>query len=428
MAHPRERFTRRDFLARSAATAAGIPFASALLAACGKPGQAPSQTFQIASPQNPVSLPIHDDNQPIGSDLEPEKGATLKLYNWDQYVYKVVVQNFCKQYDCDYEISTFNNMDEALNKIRSAPLDFDIFFPTTDVLGKMAAFNLIQPINHDYVPNLKNVWPEYSDPDMPYYDVGQRYTVPYAVYTTGIGWRNDLVDEKDWPSTREADGRNPYDALWESKYKGKVGVYDDYREAIGMALLRNGGTDINTADSAELGEAKTALIDMIDKVNVGLSINGAYEELPKGVFEIHQAWSGDIIAAPYYGKANAGHTAPLLSYWWPKDKKGVVGNDCIAILKTSKNPVLAHLFLNYMLDFDNAMKNFSWVGYQMPQNDAPPEAFGDPGFRWNWIVYPNLINTIVKKEDFDKGYILLELPPDVDSKWHDNWEEFTSGV
>ena len=29
--------------------------------------------------------------------------------------------------------------------------------------------------------------------------------------------------------------------------------------------------------------------------------------------------------------------------------------------------MLAHMFLDYLLDFDNAMTNFSWLGYQPPQ-------------------------------------------------------------
>ena len=47
----------------------------------------------------------------------------------------------------------------------------------------MVYTDLIQPLNHSYVPNLENVWPEYQDP---WYDQGAQYTVPYTVYTTGV--------------------------------------------------------------------------------------------------------------------------------------------------------------------------------------------------------------------------------------------------
>ena len=34
---------------------------------------------------------------------------------------------------------------------------------------------MIQPLNHDYIPKLTNVWPELQDP---YYDKGSLYSVP----------------------------------------------------------------------------------------------------------------------------------------------------------------------------------------------------------------------------------------------------------
>ena len=56
----------------------------------------------------------------------------------------------------------------------------------------LIAQQLLQPLNHSYLGNLeKNVWPELQDP---FYDRGSRYTVPYVVWSDGIGWRNDKID------------------------------------------------------------------------------------------------------------------------------------------------------------------------------------------------------------------------------------------
>ncbi|MEX0834300.1 MAG: spermidine/putrescine ABC transporter substrate-binding protein [Actinomycetota bacterium] len=416
--------------------------ASAILAACQKPGHEGIETIPLARKDSPVRWPIFDDNKPIPSDLPIEKGATLKLYNWDQYIYKAVLDDFAKKYekyDVKWEISTFNNEDEALSKIRSAQLDFDVYFPTPDILGKLIQFRLVQPLNHDYLPNTKNLWPQFRGEENPYYDQGQLYSVPYTVYTTGIEWRNDVVDESDSPRALEAAGKNPYDIFWNEKYKGKVGVYDSYREPISMAMIKNAiddGTfpesvDLDSEDPAVVEKATDELIRMIDKTNVQLTINGAYEQLPRGVFAVHQAWSGDVLAAPYYGKSNAYHTAPLLDYWYPKDKRGVIGNDLIAVLKDSKNPVLAHLFLDYLLEFEHAMKNFGWVGYQPPQEKLDPKELLECGWKWGWIVcyWPHLgKDGIVTPDDFDKGFIYNELSPEVDGMYHDNWERFASGV
>ena len=60
----------------------------------------------------------------------------------------------------------------------------------------------------------------------PWYDQEWRYTVPYTVYTTGIGWRTDQVPEDIGALS------NPYDSLWDPKYKNKTAVIDDWHTAM----------------------------------------------------------------------------------------------------------------------------------------------------------------------------------------------------
>ena len=58
-----------------------------------------------------------------------------------------------------------------------------------------------------------------------------------------------------------------------------------------------------------------------------------------------------------------------MRYWYPADGKGMVDNDLMVILAQGQNPVLAHLFLDFMLDTKNALDNFGYIGYQPPQNN-----------------------------------------------------------
>ena len=428
--HPREQggfgrgLSRRDFLRRSAGAAFALSGTQALLAACGhasNPTQGPATPgpsgtskgpFPLARPQNPVTWPIYDDNPPIASGLQPEKNATLKIYNWSDYLYKQVVKDFAKEFDCKFEMSTFGGVDEALAKIRTGQVDFDVYFPDPSLLGKLVTAKLLQPLNRDYLPNLTNVWPDLQDP---FYDKGSRYTVPYAIYTTGIAWRNDKVSEDI------ASLANPYEILWNSKYKGKVHLFNDYRESIGLALMKNGITDANTEDPAKIDIAKKDLIKMIGLVNVKLDISD-YTDLPEGKSWLHQAWSGDMVSAQYY--MPKGVPVDVLSYWYPSSGRGVVGSDNIAIPRTAKNPVLAHHFLNWMLDSKQAYSNFvDFVGYQPPQNDINPDRLVS-----DEAIPANLITTVVRPQDFENGVALLELSPTGDALWHEAYQEFAAGV
>lgn len=442
--HPMEgrrgsRLSRREFLRRSAAAGLALPGAAAILAACGEEttpggGDGGEDTIpRFGTPENPAELQMYDDNPAVASDLEPEEGP-LVIYNWEQYFYKKVLDDFGKEYGVDWRYETFYNMEEAVQKFQTGQIEFDVFFPTIDVVPKLVAAKQLQPLNHGYLPNLEtNIWPAMADP---FYDKGSQYTIPYTIYHTGIGWRTDLVPVEYDEIAAMA---NPYDIFWDSTYRGITGIYDDYREAMALAIFHNEGADvdINTSDPAIIDRAKEALIELNSLVDVRLTIDGAYAGIPEGKFGLHQAWSGDMLATPWYAsdpKAESG----FFRYYWPARDGygGWIGNDTYSIPRNAKNPVLAHMFLNFMMDNDHAMKNFSWVGYQPPLSAVEPETLfteGWPGlegwFAWEYKGHwDNLQPGIVTQEDFDIGQRATGLPIEVDTLYQNAFAEFKSGA
>jgi spermidine/putrescine transport system substrate-binding protein len=176
--------SRRQLLGAGAGLAAG-----ALLAGCGGSGStnasAPTGAHGVLLPRQnaPVKWPIYHDNKPIASGLQPEKNATLQIYNWVAYINEATIKNFCKKYNCKYSLTTFNTIQEAIAKLGSGQLKFDIFFPTVDYLGQLVGAKMIRPLNRSYIPNMANTWSDYHSP---FYDVGAQYTMPYSIYTTGM--------------------------------------------------------------------------------------------------------------------------------------------------------------------------------------------------------------------------------------------------
>ncbi|MDW8339612.1 MAG: extracellular solute-binding protein, partial [Thermoleophilia bacterium] len=287
--HPKEtRFGRREFLGRSAAGVVGLSSLSALLAACGG-GSAETTELELASPSNPVTQPLFDDNPAIDSGLEPERG-TLRIYNWSGYLWPRVKRDFAREYGVEVEETYFSTTDEAVAKISSGAVEFDVFFPTTDRVGRLIAGKALQPLNHDYLPNLRNVWPSVQDP---WYDKGSRYTVPYTTWTTGIGYR---VDKVATPPDRLS---NPYEIYWDESNRGKVYLLDDSRDAPAHMLLKNGILDVNTEDPEHIELAKSELKSLIDAVNIKLSTDD-YTNVPEGKAWVHQMWSGSAISAQWY--------------------------------------------------------------------------------------------------------------------------------
>jgi spermidine/putrescine transport system substrate-binding protein len=416
--HPKQRPIWRPKMSRREALRlmAGAAVAGGVLAGCGSgEGSSSAVKVVVGTRDKPVKQPLYDDNPMIESGLDPEKGP-LRVYNWADYMYTRVLKDFEKEFGVEVELTTFYNLEEATRKLRTGKVNFDVFVPTAEVIPKFVAGKLLQPLNHSYLPNLKkNVWPMLASP---YYDQGSRYTVPYTVYLTGIGWRTDMV------SADVAAMDNPWEAFWDPEYKGIAGLYDDYRETIGVGMYRNGITDINGAKSRDLDAATESLVELTDLVDIRYTIDGAYAKLPEGVFGIHQAWSGDMVNAPYY-MPKGGDPSVLRFVWPPKAQGGAggyVSNDNLAVLNGAEHPVLGHMFLNYMLEDKVAIKNFSWNAYQPPINALKPDTLVSDG-----TIRKNLATTVIEQDDFDMGQTPEQLTPKEDKRWLEAWSRVQQG-
>ncbi|MGH3600806.1 MAG: polyamine ABC transporter substrate-binding protein [Pseudonocardiaceae bacterium] len=384
----------------------------AVLAGCGSNssggsgGSLSSGGIPLPRQNAPVKWPIYSGNKAIASGLQPEKGATLQIYNWVAYINEATIKNFCKKYKCNYQLTTFNTMEEAIAKLGSGQLKFDVFFPTVDVLGQLVESKLIRPLNHSYIPNMSNTWSDYHSP---FYDQGSQYTTPYSIYTTGMAWLKNKVNlTPGW------------DMPWQaSAYKGKVAVLDDDREAISLALLKAGIFDLNTTNTKQIQAAGKSLQQLTSLVNVRID-NNDYTDVPDGKTWVHQAWSGDMSsAASYVGK---GVKLKDVGYWFPSDHRGPVANDLMVNLRSGSNPVLSHLFINYFLDTHNALENYSYYGYMTPLKGVTPQRLIAEK-----LLPRSLVSTVVLPSYFRNGLFELELPEASTAAWESTWNQFSKG-
>ena len=124
--------------------------------------------------------------------------------------------------------------------------------------------------------------------------------------------------------------------------------------------------------------------------------------------------SGDMAAAPQY--VPKGTPASVLRYWWPGSGKGPINNDMLAVIKGAKNPVLAHLFLNHIINTQEAFTNFSYTGYQQPVDAMTPEALVKEK-----LIPPTLQTTLIQRSQFDNGYVEGALSQSAQVLWENAW-------
>ena len=271
----------------------------------------------------------------------------------------------------------------------------------------MVTGGLLRPINHSYVPNIRNLWPAFSNP---WYDGEWRYSVPYTIYTTGIGWRTDQI------TTDIGSLTNPYAALWDPAYRNQTAVIDDGHTVMSMVLLKLGITDVNTSSADDLRKVRDALAEMRRNTSPAISAT-MYLDLPGGFISLSQMWSDDMISANDY--LPDGVSPDILRYWFPADGRGLVDNDLMVMPRSGRNPVAAQLFINHMLDARVAVSNFAAVGCQSPQASINPDSLVADG-----LIPANLTTAIVRPEYLDVGYRLLELDPANNEAWQRIWQAF----
>ncbi|HVP02459.1 MAG TPA: spermidine/putrescine ABC transporter substrate-binding protein [Solirubrobacteraceae bacterium] len=373
-------------------------------------GPVDASGIPLARRDYPVTLPRLGDPVKAG---KPETGGELLIYNYADYLNPAVLKEFGRLYNVSVRVTTFETLDEAFSKLSTGGLKFDVIFSTPDQLSRLVGRKLIQPLNYDLIPNLrKNVWPEAAEP---FYDVGPRYSVPYTVYTTGIGWRNDIVDYDP------AKMIPVWDAMWAAEqYRGKVQLLNDYREAIGMGLMHSGSDDLNTERPVLINASVASLENLNRKVGVKVQIS-AYEALPAGQIVLGQVWSGDMLNAviSYLPK---GLSPDTISYAY-QEVGGPVFNDVITVASAATKPVLAHHFLNFILDNKISLQNFiGYTGYQPPLNGIDAALLLKQG-----LIPKGLQTALVTRDAYANGNAYLTLTTAGQRLWEDGWTRFQAG-
>jgi spermidine/putrescine transport system substrate-binding protein len=438
--HPKDRsgISRRQFARGAVGAVAGVGVVGGL-AACentttpvgadAEAASGPAAELVVPKPTGPGGLPlprtdnsvtwaITDENKPVKDGLKPEPGP-LRIYNYADYFDPATLKKFQKEFSTKIEVATYNSSDEAVAKLASGAVDFDLIVGLTGSnIVDLIAHKLLAPLNHSYLPNLeKNIWPELADP---FYDRASRYTTPYVVWMDGIGWRNDKVKE-------DVAGMDvPWDIFWHAQaYRGKVGILDDRRDALSMPMQRDAMTkgirpDLNTEEEDVVNKAQSDLSQLSGICNPKVTITD-YQTLPEGKTVLHHSWSGDLLSAAFYYLPK-GTKPDVLSFWGP-DQNGVVQNDFLAVGRTSKRPALAHTFINFMLDEKNAYDNFvNFTGYTPPQKGIDAESLLKQG-----LIPKTLQEAVVRPDQFAANQELLQLSVIGQRYWDDAWSKFKAG-
>lgn len=287
-------------------------------------------------------------------------GNTLTIYNWGDYIDPELITEFEEESGLKVVYQTFDSNEAMMTKIQQGGTTFDVVIPSEYAISKMKEDDLLIPLDHSKLPNLKYIDERFLNLS---FDEGNEYSVPYFWGTVGIVYNPELTD-----LTFES-----WDDLWDPSLKNQILLVDGAREVIGMGL-NSLNYSLNDTNEEHLQEALEKLQELTPNVKaiVGDEIKMllAGEEGTVGL-----VWSGDASEIMSENEK--------LEYVVPEEGSNL-WFDNMVIPKTAANVEGAHEFINFMLDPEHAAQNAEYVGYSTPNAGAleilPEEISSDERF------------------------------------------------
>ncbi|QIW16833.1 spermidine/putrescine ABC transporter substrate-binding protein [Pasteurellaceae bacterium RH1A] len=315
----------------------------------------------------------------------------LYVYNWTEYVPSSLLEQFTKETGIQVIYSTFESNEEMYSKLKLANgAGYDIVFPSSYYVGKMAKEGMLAELDKAKLSNLKNVSTELMGKP---FDPENKYSLPYVYGLTGLGINKSEIDPASLTSWGD---------LWKSEFKGKVLLMNDSREVFHMALLLDGKSP-NTQNPEEIKAAYERLLTL--KPNV-LVFNSDSPEMPylQGEVAVGMQWTGSAHRAKSEN--------PDIDFIFPKEG-AIIWMDNYVIPKNAANKEAAHKFIDFLLRPESAKEVIETMGFSMPNEGVKailsPELASDP------LIFPPL-------EELEKG-ILQEDVGDATEIYEKYWTE-----
>jgi len=265
----------------------------------------------------------------------------IVFYNWEDYTDKSLLEDFQKETGIKVILKEFKTQDEMIAELQSQPENYDVILADDQTAGLLEQYRLLAKLDLTKIPSTKFIKPQFnnkvSGQDNKYSVVGPLWGL------TGLVINTNFV-----PAVTDS-----WAILWDKKYKGKVALFDDFREVM-TVLMKYSNFSLNSTNKKELAVAeKNAVLLKENDVQFGDTFENL-EKVMNGELWVAQAYSGDVI---YKVKDRTD-----IKFVFPKEGYNV-WTDEFAISIDSSHKDEAHKFINFMLEPKNAARTANMFSY-----------------------------------------------------------------
>ncbi|MDC7682281.1 spermidine/putrescine ABC transporter substrate-binding protein [Asticcacaulis sp. BYS171W] len=297
---------------------------------------------------------------------EPAK-KKLNFYNWDTYIGPTTLGDFEKATGTPVNMSLFASNDELFAKLKAGNSGFDVIVPSNDFVERMSQANLLMPLDHAKIPNLKNVDPAFLNPP---YDPGRKFSMPYTWLVLGIGYNTKTMKDGKIPDS----WKYVFDS---DTYAKKIAWLSEAGDLVRLAA-KYLGHSVNALDDKVLADVEALLTKQVKAGNIlRFHSDDGQDLLAGGDVDVVIEYNGDI--------AQKKAEMPELDFVVPVEGSQF-NADTLAIPVGAPMPDEAHAFINYLLDAKAGAAISTEIKYPTPNLAA--KALMPDSYKNNPIIFP----------------------------------------
>jgi len=292
----------------------------------------------------------------------PKSKGEVNVYNWGEYIDTDLITQFENDTGIKVNYKTFESNEQMYSVLKQGGVSYDVIIPSDYMVARLISENMLEPLDYSKISNYSLIAGNMKNL---VYDPDNKYSVPYMWGTVGIIYDPKVVGEVD-----------SWSALFDPKNSGKILMFDNSRDAMGIAL-KYLGFSTNTTDESQLNQAYE-LLKKQKPLLQGYVMDQVFDKLESGEAAIGPYYAGDFLTMHQEN--------PNLEFCIPKEGSNLFV-DAMCIPKGAQNKDNAETFINYMTATEQSMKNSEFIGYTSPNSAVKNEIDVDDYSKS--IMYPD---------------------------------------
>ena len=328
-----------------------------------------------------------------GSKESPSPKGEVSVYNWGgPYIEESIIKDFEDETGIKVNYSEFQSNEEMYSILKFGSAQYDVIVPSDYMISRLISEGMLEELDFSNIPNYSLIDDSYKNLE---YDPGGKYSVAYMTGTVGLIYNAAMISEEI----------TSWDALFDSRYAGDILMFDNQRDAFGIALKHLGYSQ-NTTDEGEIREAFDLLL-LQKPILQAYVMDQIFDKLESGEASIGPYYAGDYLLMI--------ENNPDLVFVRPVEGSNYFV-DAMCIPKGAKNKTNAEIFIDFMCATDAALANMDAIGYASANYEAAEE-YADELDPEDYEVM------FASDEVLANCDVFTNLPPDVLKLYDDLWVE-----